>query len=303
MPPFYTYISAGSTALQDFTMTYTIPSADPTLTLPTTINTGQSIDVDWGDGTVNSWGGLTTPTHTYSGLLSDTDFQVKIIGAFLNFGFNNSGDRLKLKSIDNWGIYSYDLANGFYGCSNLSGYNATDYPIGITSLLNTFNGCVLFNGNISNWVTDNVTIMSNTFREASSFNQPIGSWNTLNVSNTTDMFRQATSFNQPIGSWDTSSVISMVRMFYLATSFDQNIGSWNVSNVSFFSNFMLAKTPSTFSAANLDAIYNGWSALPSVQSSVNITFGTAQYTSAAAAGRAILTSAPNNWTITDGGLV
>ena len=91
-------------------------------------------------------------------------------------------------------------------------------------------------------------------------------------------------------------------MFCLATAFNQNIGSWNISNVTSFTSFLLSKTPATFSIANLDAIYNGWSALPSVKPSIVITFGTAKYTAASTAGRAILTGAPNNWAITDGGL-
>lgn len=59
----------------------------------------------------------------------------------------------------------------------------------------------------------------------------------------------------------------------------------------------MGKTPSTFSA-NLDAIYNGLStrtAKPVFQ----YHLGTVKYTSGSSAGRAILTSAPNNWVIAD----
>jgi hypothetical protein len=55
----------------------------------------------------------------------------------------------------------------------------------------------------------------------------------------------------------------------LFLSFDQNLGSWDVSLVTNFNGFMKNKTPLTFSSSNLDnAIYNGWSALPSLQSNV-----------------------------------
>ena len=64
---------------------------------------------------------------------------------------------------------------------------------------------------------------------------------------------------------------------------------------------MIGKTPLTFSTTNLDAIYNGWSSLPSVQSGVSITFYTAKYTSASSVGRAILTGT-YGWTIIDGGI-
>jgi hypothetical protein len=94
----------------------------------------------------------------------------------------------------------------------------------------------------------------------------------------------------------------MNSIFGASTAFNQNIGSWNISGVTDFTNFMLNKTSVTFSTTNLDAIYNGWSSLLSVKPSITITFGTAKYTAASSAGRAILTSAPNLWSITDGGI-
>jgi len=64
---------------------------------------------------------------------------------------------------------------------------------------------------------------------------------------------------------------------------------------------MDSKTPATFSATNLDAIYIKWS-LQSVKPNIIISFGTAKYTIAGSAGRSVLTSAPNNWNISDGGI-
>ena len=63
---------------------------------------------------------------------------------------------------------------------------------------------------------------------------------------------------------------------------------------------MVAKTAANYDAVNLDAIYNGWSLL-SVQPNLSPSFGTIKYTAAGQAGKDILTGAPNNWTITDGG--
>jgi hypothetical protein len=64
---------------------------------------------------------------------------------------------------------------------------------------------------------------------------------------------------------------------------------------------MNGKTFTDYSSANLDAIYNGWSLL-SVQPNLTIDFGTIKYTAGASAGKLVLTSAPNNWIITDGGI-
>jgi hypothetical protein len=93
----------------------------------------------------------------------------------------------------------------------------------------------------------------------------------------------------------------MNQMFQSAIAFNQNIGTWNISNVTVFSNFMLGKGFGSYSSANLNAIYNGWSLL-TVQPSIVISFGTIKYTLAGQAGKNILTGAPNNWTITDGGI-
>jgi surface protein len=107
-----------------------------------------------------------------------------------------------------------------------------------------------------------------------------------------------TSINR-IGEWDTSGITSMNGMFYGCTQINFNIGTWNVASVTDFTDFMPDARP-TFSTANLDAIYSGWST-QAVQLYLNITFGSAQYTIAGGqAGKDILTSVAN-WTITDGG--
>jgi surface protein len=139
------------------------------------------------------------------------------------------------------------------------------------------------------------------FSAASVFNQNIGSWNTVSVTEMNGMFNAATNFNQDISSWNTGAVVTMGSMFKNAIAFNQNIGAWNVSNVTNFIDFMLDKTNLTFSTTNLDAIYNGWSSR-AVKPSIVISFGTAKYTAASSAGRAILTGAPNLWSITDGGI-
>lgn len=158
-----------------------------------------------------------------------------------------------------------------------------------------------FNGNISSWNVSNVVNMNNMFAGATLLNQNIGSWDVSSVINMSSMFNGATQFNQPIGSWNVSNVTNMDSMFRLANSFNQNIGSWNVTGVTNFSLFMFGKTFTNYSTINLDAIYNGWSSLPSLQSGININFGTIKYTAGSSAGKAILTGT-YLWTITDGGI-
>ena len=342
--------------------------------------------VEWGDGTqstITAWNqAQVTKTYSVAGT-----YQITIKGRCIGWVFNNTGDRLKILSIQQWGSLSLGTNQGnyFYGCSNLNlssvsdvlnlnGLSSINYcfracssittinkinewnlrnlnPIGlfyactsfnqdlgalnvsnVTSFAEMFFGCNLFNNggspSINNWSintsvdisffamfqnapafnqpignlnTSRVTSMNRMFNGATSFNQNISNWNTSNVIDFTNMFWSATAFNQNIGGWNTSAVVDMNSMFRSATAFNQNIGSWNVSNVTNLTNFMLGKTPATFSSANLDAIYDGWSSRP-VKTPITISFGTAKYTAAGAAGRAILTGAPNNWAITDGGI-
>jgi hypothetical protein len=92
----------------------------------------------------------------------------------------------------------------------------------------------------------------------------------------------------------------MDNMFNGAVAFNQDIGNWNISGVTVINNFMQGKTPLTFSTTNLDAIYDGWST-KNPKPNLSISFGTAKYTSASSAGRAVLTGT-YGWTITDGGI-
>jgi surface protein len=170
----------------------------------------------------------------------------------------------------------------------------------VTNMANMFIGANAFNQDIGSWDVSSVTSMSSMFNGAVAFNQDIGGWDVSSVTSMQDMFRSALAFNQDISGWDVSSVINMQEMFRLAAAFNQDIGGWDVSAVTNFTNFMFGKTAANYSAANLDSIYNGWSLL-TVQPNLSISFNTIKYTAAGQAGKDILTGAPNNWTITDGG--
>jgi surface protein len=268
--------------------------------LPLTTSTGLNCVVDWGDSTTDTITNhlAAAVTHTYA---SSGTYTVKITGNLLGWRFAGGGDRLKMLNIAQWGALNISTSEGFNGCTNLT-CSATDAPIiTSTTFLRYFSGCVNFNGAIGNWNVSNITSMSNMFNGASSFNQNIGSWNTGNLTNMNTMFNGASSFNQNIGSWNTSNVTNMQSMFANATSFNQDISDWNIANVTTFTNFMANKTNLNYSATNLDLIYNKWS-LQSVQPNISISFGTIKYTAAGQSGKNVLTGAPNNWTITDGGI-
>lgn len=176
-----------------------------------------------------------TGNASFTGLTPNTAYQVKITGAFPRIYFNNSGDKLKLKTVTQWGNIAWtSFANAFFGCTQLN-ITATDIPVltGVTSMSQMFKFCSSLNGpaNIGSWNTATITTMDNMFSWATLFNQNLSGWNTSSVTNMVSMFSLATSFNQNIGNWNTGAVTDMNYMFYSATAFNQDIGNWNTSAV------------------------------------------------------------------------
>ena len=102
-----------------------------------------------------------------------------------------------------------------------------------------------------------------------------------------------------VANWDISRVANM-RSAFLNTNIDINLANWNISSLTNATNFMAGCTLST---TNYDNILKSWQLRAQDNADVNIHFGNSRYTanSQASFGRDTLTSAPYNWTITDGG--
>jgi surface protein len=218
-------------------------SASNQITIPTNTSYTYSYTVNWGDASSNTYVVNTPPTHTYA---TPGTYTVSITGDFPCIKFAYGGDRLKLLSIDNWGIGTWkSFNNGFNGCSNVVGTFTASPILGAAADLSyMFAACSVFNTNISNWNVSTVINMSGMFSQATAFNQPIGAWNVGAVTNMFAMFYQATAFNQPIGTWNVGAVTDMRHIFNQAIAFNQPIGSWNVSAVTNMS-FMFSQS-STF---------------------------------------------------------
>ena len=100
---------------------------DGTFTLPLQ-NATTTITVDWGDASSDE---ITTYnaaalTHTYAS--TSTNYDITISGQFGGIKFNNGGDKVRLRNIQNWGSTVWSTCNGaFYGCTAMT-ITATDLP-------------------------------------------------------------------------------------------------------------------------------------------------------------------------------
>jgi surface protein len=205
-------------------------SNNSSITIPTLFGI-YYYNIDWNnDGVFDEKGLSKSVTHDYKipGI-----YTIRISGIFPHFSFNNTGDRLKLLEINQWGTQKWISMNGaFWGCENLIG-KAIDKPdlSKVVDMDGMFENAKKFNQNISDWDTSNIKNMSGLFSGATSFNQNINNWNISNVNDISFMFSQASSFNQNINSWDTSKVTNMRAMFQLAINFNGDIGNWNTEKV------------------------------------------------------------------------
>jgi len=176
---------------------------------------------------------------------------------------------------------------------------------GVTNMDSMFSVATSFDQDISAWDVSSVTSMGEMFQRANAFNQNISSWGVSSVTSMGEMFSNATSFNQPLNNWDVSNVANMEFMFANANSFQQPLNLWEVNALTFADGFMgVTGGSSAITYTGLDTLYNGWVIdIAAMQSGVTISFGNSTFTSAGLAAKNILTGAPLNWTITDGGQV
>ena len=190
-----------------------------------------------------------------------------MVSMFLGGTFN--------QRIDNWDVSSVEFMTSMFG-------------------LNT-----VYNQPLNAWTLTSLTNTSDMFRGASSFSRNINGWSMNLVTDTSGMFKDATNYNQNMNFWDIRNVTNMSGMLENATSFNRDIGSWKPNSLTNATDMFNGAT--AFSTTNYDSLLIGWSA-ESIQSGVTFSGGTTQYSAGTAAtARGVLTGAPNNWTITDGG--
>jgi len=261
-------------------------SNDNQITLPLT-NTGTheyNFTVDWGDESTSiiTSSDSTNKTHTYD---AAGTYQVQINGTIVEFNFgstySDSGDKLKLLEIKQWGCLN--LGDNFYGgyfkgtsnlnisatdILNLTGTTTLRYAFsqsgityipsinnwnisGITDMEGMFYYASDFNSNLSGWDVSNVIDMHSIFRGASSLTSDLSSWDTSKVTDMGYMFSEASSFTSDLSSWNTSKVIDMNHMFSGVSNFNSDLSSWDIGKVIATSSMFL-RTP------NFNSDLNNW---------------------------------------------
>ena len=231
--------------------------------------------VNWGDGSASE-------TFTSKGLAEHTfalegTYTVSIIGTVTEFG---------------------DISEETWSGHNDLVQIVSFGDIGLTSLLYAFNDCDYITS-VPATLPATITNLSYAFYCSDALLTNVNLWDVSHVTNMSGLFYSAENFNSDISGWDVSAVTNMDRMFQYAYSFDQNIGSWDISNVT---NMTKMFQYATLSTANYDALLIGWAA-QTVKPNVNFNGGNSKYSAGTAAtARGVLTSSPNSWIITDGGL-
>ena len=229
---YYQYISkyGYSPVTTDFKMTVTTTTANETFTIPCQNVDTFNADIQWGDDSVSTVTAYNDAnlTHTYA---TAGDHLIRITGSFPNIHFNNGGDKLKLKSVQNLGTVGWTrLNNAFLGCSNMTSFTAgnTDTSA-VTTMTNMFRTCSsLTSLDLSSFNTAAVTNMSIMFRDCSGLTSlNVSSFNTTAVTDLKRMFHGCSSLTAlDVSNFNTAVVTGMSHMFNGCSS----LTSLDVSN-------------------------------------------------------------------------
>jgi len=278
-----TPLGPGFISKWDTTNTSPGSSAANQIRLPLRFDGTYNFNIDWGDGssdTITVWNQAET-THTYAvGGVKEPVITGQIEG--WQFAINAS-DIDKMLNLIQWGstggIGGLKVGNSdsnFLNCSNME-ISAEDQP--------DFTGKTQFSAFIQNC--------------ASIVETPaMASWDVSDGEDFSLFWSGCSLINPPIQSWSMANATNVSRMV-LGTLFNRNVGGWSISNITLAASFADG-TPLT--PTNLGALYVGW-ALQTLQTFVPFGAANTKYPASAAASRAVLAGAPNNWSITDDGQV
>jgi len=185
-------------------------SASTHFILPLHISGTYNFIIEWGDSSSDT---ITTYNdaaldHTYS---TGGVKNISISGICSHIYFNNTGDKLKLTNISQWGdVKIGSLLSSYRGTTNLV-TTYVDIPQFDASTGKSAFSCwrdSSFNGKVSDWVFTTFTSTANMFQSNSTFNKaPITS--TSNVTEMQSMYDLASSMDQDLGGVDYTAVTNL----------------------------------------------------------------------------------------------
>jgi hypothetical protein len=192
-------------------------SASDTFVLPLNSVGIYNFEVDWGDGTTDTITSYNQAevTHTYS---SAGIYTIECTGALKSFSFNNTGDKLKIKEIFNWGGSNLDLSGIFFsfaGCNNLT-VSATDSPANTGDIAGAFYliSSAGFTGGLSGWDMSSTGSCQFLCYLSSNYNEDISGWDVSSITNFTFAFTgtgiSVANYDALLIGWSTQTVQSGV---------------------------------------------------------------------------------------------
>ena len=244
----WTIIDGGQAASPEFVLKW--ETTTPNEEIQIGVGSGTfNYDIDWGDGTVETYTTDANISHTYA---TAGDHITKITGDFphINMGDNgvSTDFKNKLYEILNWGNIAWDsLENAFFNCRSLDFYNSIDSPNlqNCTSLYRTFSLCTSlgnvngYNIDLSSWNVSNVTTIGEFYTAYNeSMNVDLSGW-VINANTTFGRLVDRCNILD-VTDWDVSSLTNFSNIFNQASNLQEIVGlnTWNVSNgVNFTSTF------------------------------------------------------------------
>jgi len=169
-----------------FELTIETTESNETFLLP--MQSVTSIDIDWGDGNVDT--NITTddPTHVYA---TAGTYAISVTGTAGTVVFDGSGSEGKLRTVTNLGALGWtSFANSFRDCSSMTSFDAGDCDTSSVTNMGNF-GAGMFRDcssltslDVSNFDTSNVATMNAMFRSCSSLTTlDVSSFDTSSVTN------------------------------------------------------------------------------------------------------------------------
>lgn len=168
---------------------------------------GSNVEVDWGDGTVQTYTGAAGHTYAQAG-----QYEVKVTGTINGFTTASTANRKQLKDVMQWGGVEFASAAHMFDSRTGFTISASDSPNFLpgASAKQMLYAAVDFNSSIDHWDMSNVVNAYAMLARAEAFNQPLNSWDVSGIADFSVMFQDAIAFNQPLDQWDTSAAVTMM---------------------------------------------------------------------------------------------